>query len=87
MDSLPPETVEYRINRINLKRLPVKPGVLVFWFKYCLTVYVYTATVVSSFDFILTSEEVENVAIISGLWMGGGKTTKTKEDKNPNETT
>lgn len=75
--SIPPIEVLLKSKR----RVPVKPAALIFWFKYIVTVYVCTTTMVSAVDLVLTTDEIENVAIVSGLWMGGGGKKKQKEDE------
>ena len=60
-----------------MPKLP-RPPVIIYWFKYGLTLFVVTKTSISSIDGIITPDELQNGSIVAGIWVSTPK--KKKED-------
>jgi hypothetical protein len=56
-----------------------KASGVAFWFKYFLSIYVVTLTIASSLDGKLSTEEIQNGAIIIGIWATSEGKEKEKE--------
>lgn len=63
--SLTPPTMS-EIRPIRKKKSNINE--VIFWFKYLLTVFVASSTLLSSLDGKLTTEEIENAGIVLGVW-------------------